>query len=182
VVSLCPTWEIHTRTNIESRAGNSGIAVEGYPNNRVNPLAERFRHKEILLPWLPCDSSSDEAPADSLKEIFGIGTRPLHNLGIVAVFDFHFLKYKFHSNFRFVSSLYECARTLLESGASIPFRFRFGRREASCGLACVLAKLRSGQSVVSTLSLFSAKQRGHRESPSTVGAGPTIHITLEPDQ
>ena len=71
--------------------------------------------------YLPCQFwglNSDEALAGSLKEILGVSTRPLHDPRIVAVFDFRFLKYKFHSDLRCVSSLYEHPGTVCESGAT----------------------------------------------------------------
>src|ERR1700686_2706898 len=130
----------------------------------------------------PIGQPSDEALADSLQEILAISTRLLHDLRIVAVFDFHLLKGKFHSDLRFESSLYEGPSTLGESAVTIPLCYRQHRRKPGCGFACVLAKLRSGQTVVSTLCFFSAKQRRHRESPWTVRARPAIHVALHPDQ
>jgi hypothetical protein len=89
--------------------------------------------------------TSDEALAGSLKEILGISTHPLHDPRIVAMFDFRFLKYKFHSNLRCVSSLYEHPSTLCESGGNnTPFCLLFCRRKAGFSLALVLAKLHSG--------------------------------------
>lgn len=88
--------------------------------------------------------TSDEALADSQKKILGIGARLLDQPRIVALFKFHFMKYKLHRNLRFVSSLYEHPSTLCESGASVPFWFLFRSRKSGFGLALVLAKLHSG--------------------------------------
>lgn len=85
----------------------------------------------------------DEAPADPLKEILGVSSRLLHEPRIVAVFDFRLLQYKFHSDFRPVSSLDEGPGALCESG-SIWICFWRRWRQAVCYLACVLTKLRSG--------------------------------------
>lgn len=46
---------------------------------------------------------SDQATAGSQKKIVGISTRLLHELGIVAVFGFQFVKYKFYRHLRRVS-------------------------------------------------------------------------------
>src|SRR6266849_885419 len=100
---------------------------------------------------------SDETLADSLKEILSIGTRPFHEPRIVAVRDCHLLKYKVHSNLRSVSSLYKHSDTLFESGVSVPFYFVLCRRNASFGLALVVAKLPSGYAVVSTPGFLSGK-------------------------
>ena len=57
-------------------------------------------------PWSSSKNpTSGEALAGSQKEILGISTRLFHDRRIVAVFDFRFLKCKFYSNLRCVSSL-----------------------------------------------------------------------------
>lgn len=48
----------------------------------------------------------DKTLADSKKEILGFSARLLDHPRIVAVFEFHFMKYKLHSNLRLVTSLY----------------------------------------------------------------------------
>ena len=83
---------------------------------------------------------SDKALADSKKEILGIGPGRLHHPRIVAVFEFHLMKYQFHGNLRLVSSLYEGASTLCERGASILLCFLFCSRKSGLGLAHMLAK------------------------------------------
>jgi hypothetical protein len=98
--------------------------------------------KQIAF-WL-LGQLSEEALADSQKEILGIGTRLLHDPRIVAVFDFRLMKYKCHCNLRFVSSLYEHPSTLRESGVSIPFCYLRRSGKAGFGLALVLAKLHGG--------------------------------------
>ena len=121
---------------------------------------------------------------DFLKEILGIGTRLFHDRRIVAVSDFHFVthlvKYKFHGNLRCVASLYERPSAICESGTSLRCRLR--RQRTGFDLAGVLAKPSSGQAVVGTLGIFSAEQRGDGVSPSTIRAGPSGCIALNPDQ
>src|SRR5208283_2932671 len=127
-----------------------------------------------------CDS--DQTLADSLQEILGLSTRLLHHRRIAAMFEFHFMKYKLGSNLGCVAALDEHPGTHGERGGSVQFCFLFRRKKTGSRLALVLAELRRGQAVVSPLSLFSAKQRGDREFPSTVGAGPALGIASDPDQ
>ena len=48
---------------------------------------------------------SDEAAADSRKEILGISTRLLHSPRIYALFHFRFLKYNFYGILGFILAL-----------------------------------------------------------------------------
>src|SRR5579863_2576945 len=81
---------------------------------------------------------SDEAPADSLKEILGIRTRLFHHGWIVAMFNFRFLKCKLHGDLRFVPSFYEHTSTFDESAVNVVFCFRRGGRNARRSLTYVL--------------------------------------------
>lgn len=124
---------------------------------------------------------SDEALADSHKEILGVSARLRHHPRIIALFEFHFMEHDLDRNLRFVSTLYELPSAVRERGAGVVLCFLFRLKQTGSALALVVAKLPRRQTVVSSLSLFSAKQRGYGESPAAIRATPAFVVAPNPD-
>jgi hypothetical protein len=127
-------------------------------------------------------SVSNETPADFQKEVLGISSSLLHDPRVVAMLERRFFNDKFNSILGFVSLHYEFPSTLRERGVGVNSHFMRRRRKAEVCLALVLAKLHSGQAVVSGFGFFPGKQGGDRESPSTARAGPASVRILYPNQ